>query len=171
MSRGEFGTLEGLTSRLMSENFSRVQPIWVEQHLRSLSAIRTAVGNDLDKVIILAIIGQCMLAALIDTPKDYWTVTKISPALNRVRLTNTQSIGDATGIPHESVRRKVTELMKAGWVIRGRDRRLEVAPVAAEQMAQVSFANFAMLDKVFTLFVDEMVRAGWISVQRLPAAD
>lgn len=171
MSHGHLGALDGLTNRLMTENFSRVQPIWVEQHLRSLSAIRTAVGNDLDKVIILAVIGQCMLAALTDVPHDHSRARRVSPSVNRVRLTNTQSIGDATGIPHESVRRKVSELVKAGWVARGRDRRLEILPVAADQLASVSFADFAMLDKVFTFFAEEMMRAGWISVQRLPAAD
>lgn len=165
------GAVQGLTTRLMTEKFSQVQPMWVEQHLRSLCALRAAVGNDLDKVIILAVIGQCMLAAVTDAPHDHSSAQRVSPQLNRSRLTNSQSIGDATGIPHESVRRKVAELIEAGWVARGEDRRLEVLPMAAMELAEATFAEMAMLDRVFTLFADEMMRAEWISVQRHPAAD
>lgn len=160
------GALQGLTVRLMTENWSQAQPLWVEQHLRLLCSLRTAVGNDLDKVIILAVIGQCMLGGANEDPHDHSTAQRVSPALKRSRLTNTQSIGDATGIPHESVRRKVSELIAAGWVARGQDRRLEVLPTAAAQLAGSTLVAMAMLDKVFTQFFDAMVRSEWVSAQR-----
>lgn len=46
--------------------------------------------------------------------------------------TNARSISDSTGIPRETVRRKVHALIAAGWVIRGDDN-LAVTPAVTQQ--------------------------------------
>ena len=47
---------------------------------------------------------------------------------------NALSISEATGIPRETVRRKVKELEKRGWLLREGARSLMLAPRAIEQM-------------------------------------
>ena len=47
---------------------------------------------------------------------------------------NALSISEATGIPRETVRRKVKELEQRGWLIRQGARSLTLAPRAIEQM-------------------------------------
>jgi DNA-binding IclR family transcriptional regulator len=47
--------------------------------------------------------------------------------------TNVRSISDSTGIPKESVRRKVAALIEAGWIRRD-DNSLSLAPQASRQL-------------------------------------
>jgi DNA-binding IclR family transcriptional regulator len=54
---------------------------------------------------------------------------KVYPSLS----TNVRSISDSTGIPKESVRRKVTALVEAGWIHRD-DHSLSLAPHASRML-------------------------------------
>lgn len=47
---------------------------------------------------------------------------------------NALSISDATGMPRETVRRKVKELEKRGWLVREGARSLTLTPRAIEQL-------------------------------------
>jgi DNA-binding IclR family transcriptional regulator len=58
---------------------------------------------------------------------------------------NTQSIADSTGIPRESVRRKVARLMDRGWVRRNEDGTFEVTERAAADLAPATEATFDYL--------------------------
>jgi len=68
-----------------------------------------------------------------DSPR--WRVAM--RALHEQKFTpcNALSISEATGIPRETVRRKVRELEQRGWLVREGPRRLTLAPRAIEQMA------------------------------------
>jgi hypothetical protein len=52
----------------------------------------------------------------------------------KVTPCNALSISQSTGIPRETVRRKVRELVECGWLVREGARSLTLAPRAIEQM-------------------------------------
>jgi hypothetical protein len=46
-----------LANQALKEDFHRIHPAWVERHILLLTTLRKIFGNDLDKPIILGIIG------------------------------------------------------------------------------------------------------------------
>lgn len=160
--------VQGLVTRLMEEDFVAAHALWVEGHLRVLSGLRQAFGNDMDKVMVLAAIGQQMLndPAMAGLPlrPDTAMPVEVPPS----RLTNAGSIAAALGIPRESVRRKVNELVTAGWVVRDEAGHLAVAPQAAADLGPVTLNAIAMLDGLFSQYLTMMIGKGWIEVVTPP---
>ena len=74
------------------------------------------------------------------------------------------SIATAVGIPRESVRRKVNELVAAGWVVRDDAGHLAVAPRAAADLGPATLDAIAMLDGLFGQYLTMMIGKGWIEV-------
>jgi hypothetical protein len=162
--------LRGLVSRLMHEDFARTQMLWVEGHLRLLAQLRQVVGNDLDKILILAVIGQRMLGDPLFRGQHYDPGGGTTSAINRQRLTNIGSVAAATGIPRESVRRKVNELAKADWVVRDPGGQLSVGGRAAVELNGTTQTTIDLLDALFSQFAGDMVARGWIAVEKRPDA-
>ncbi len=55
---------------------------------------------------------------------------------------NIQSVADSTGIPRETVRRKIRRLIERGWVKKNEDGTLEVTASAAVDLAPATQATF-----------------------------
>jgi hypothetical protein len=81
---------------------------------------RHMCGGDLDRLLILGVIilraNEHPDYAALDPEEVMAGLIDPLPALP----VNTSSIADSTGIPRESVRRKLSELVKMGWVSRER---------------------------------------------------
>ncbi|MDY0065832.1 MAG: hypothetical protein RBS02_05575 [Steroidobacteraceae bacterium] len=67
-----------------------------------------------------------------DSPR--WKVLMRGLQAQKIKPCNALSISEATGIPRETVRRKVKELEQRGWLIREGARSLTLAPRAIELM-------------------------------------
>jgi hypothetical protein len=67
-----------------------------------------------------------------DSPR--WKAPMRGLQAQKITPCNALSISEATGIPRETVRRKVKELEKRGWLVREGARSLTLAPQAIEQM-------------------------------------
>jgi len=90
-----------------------------------------------------------------------WKVLMRTLPDQKVTPCNALSISEATGIPRETVRRKVKELEERGWLVREGARRLTLAPRAIEQLGasgRVIMEDFRetarvirLLDDAFTL--------------------
>ena len=160
--------LRGETVRLMETRFVSTQFLWVEGHLEMLCKLRSIVGNDLDKVIILAVIGQRMLGGAMATTDEPDQLQRTAPTIDANRLTNIESIAAATGVPRESVRRKVGELVATGWVTRRENGGLHIEPEAVEKLAPTTEYTVDFLDRLVSQFVAMMVGDGRF---RLEAAD
>jgi hypothetical protein len=156
--------VQGLVFRLMEADFVGAHALWVEGHLRILSGLRRIFGNDMDKIMVLAAIGQQMLndPAMAGRPLRPDTAMPVKIASSR--LTNAGSIAAAVGIPRESVRRKVNELVAAGWVVRDAAGRLAVAPQAATDLGPATLDAIAMLDGLFGQYLTMMIGKGLIEV-------
>lgn len=156
----------GLVEGLFRSDFIRFQALWVEEHLRLLQSLRKIFGNDLDKIIIVAMIGQQQLRDPAVQPSPYAPSTEGEPLGNRERFTNVESLASATGIPRESVRRKVNEMIADGWVERVGTRGLAVRPVAAVDMQPATLTAFDMLDKLFAEYAAALVKRGDLRIER-----
>lgn len=147
--RSDPGSTRGRVDTLLREKFSAFQPLWVEQHLRLLCSLRQTFGNDLDKPIILGVIGQRMLQIGLASPIDYDQARTGDYDMDQSKLTNVESISEATGIPRESVRRKVSELLEIGWVERGSKGRLSVTPQATSSLDEATHIIIQILGVMF----------------------
>ena len=93
-------------------------------------------------------------------------------ALDEQKVTpcNALSISEATGIPRETVRRKVKELEARGWLVREGPRSLTLAPRAIEQMGASGRAvmeDFRETARVIRVLEDAMT---FQQKQRRPGA-
>jgi len=101
--------------------------------LEALRAGRALCDGDLDKLFIVLVVG--MRTAEDKRVLDLDPEDVLSGAVNTYPSlsTNVRSISDSTGIPKESVRRKVAALIEAGWIRRD-DNSLSLAPQASRQL-------------------------------------
>jgi hypothetical protein len=128
--------IKAKVSTLLAENYLDTHGAWAEGHLELLCEIRRVVGNDLDKIIILGVIGQRMFQTSKFKSKEYGELAGGNFEVDHPRLTNIESISSSTGIPRESVRRKVMELIAQGWIERDQSGKLFVLPQAASDLEE-----------------------------------
>jgi hypothetical protein len=111
--------------------------------LEMLNAGRLACDGDLDKLFIVLVVGMRTAEdkRVLDLDMDdvLSGAVDIYPSLS----TNVRSIADSTGIPKESVRRKVAALVEAGW-IRREENNLSLAPHASRQLTEFREQLFQM---------------------------
>jgi len=100
-------------------NFGQIHARHVEALTRHLIACRRVCDGDLDLFLVLTIIGERTFIAR-NVPEtmslsDFrgGTVKTLKPA-----AINLQSIAEYSGIPRETVRRKIETLIAKGWVAR-----------------------------------------------------
>ncbi len=100
------------------ENFGQLWPVHVDALIDMFSRFRAAFDGDLDSAFIMMVIGSAML------PKDklprglsYDQYARL-PGDRFATELNTNSIAQITGIPRETVRRKIGAMEKRGWLKR-----------------------------------------------------
>jgi Fic family protein len=149
-----------LTRRLLRDEFAQIHPLWVERELMMLMALRRKFGNDLDKPIILGAIGQFMFQNMPGASARYEDHSSGNQPVRPNRLTNIESISTSTGIPRESVRRKVAELLEIGWLTRDTKGGLFVTAQAATDLDDASQLIFRQIEDVFQLITASLAARG-----------
>ena len=106
---------------LLRGNYASVAKDLIAPLVDLLAVARPVFGGDLDKLLIVLVVA-------LRTAED--------PKIAEVRLedvlsgrlpaypslrTNVRSIAESTGVPRETVRRKMADLVAAGWVARDGD--------------------------------------------------
>lgn len=136
-------------------NLARIWPVHLAGFSRLLGRLRQAVGGDLDLILILSVIAE-------RTPPEAWS-QRLSPSGRLTRgdpgqvwqePINVQSIADSWGIPKETVRRKVNELVKRGWIARDRSGYLSVTPRAARDLKAETEASVSYLAALRSTLMD-----------------
>ncbi|MDB5446110.1 MAG: hypothetical protein JWQ97_1427 [Phenylobacterium sp.] len=98
-----------------------------------LSIGRATCDGDLDKLLIVLVVGMRTVehkdVETMDLEDVLSGAVETMPSLS----TNVRSIADSTGIPKESVRRKVAALVAEGWIRRDANS-LSLAPHAARML-------------------------------------
>ncbi|MCE8556447.1 hypothetical protein KBY29_19215 [Ruegeria pomeroyi] len=130
---------------------------WVEKHLDELYPIHTTAfcrllvelrknfDGDLDSLLILALLS-------VGTQMQDWQeiLTDREWVKGQSRPTNTQSISDVSGIPRESVRRKLTTLQNKGWVMRNAEGNWEIGGAASRDLLPSTHAAVDYIASLLT---------------------
>ena len=144
-------------SRLLRENYAPAAKFLIAPMLDFLCAGRREFAGDLDRLLILLVVAlrtaedrkveslrlQDVLSGAVDA----------YPSL----LTNVRSVADSTGIPRETVRRKVGWLVAKGWLARSGDDLL-LTPLASRELTPVRETMLAAAERLHGLV--ERARAG-----------
>lgn len=121
---------------LVADNFPRIAADLLTPLLELMRLSRLYCGGDLDKFLVLLVVGLRTarhrdFAAR--TPQELISgEIPVFPGLGA----NGHSIAESLGIPRETVRRKVSELVEAGWLVRRRSK-LYITAKAYQQLAPV----------------------------------
>lgn len=86
---------------------------FVEFFTAHLADCSRAFGGDLQEMLVLAIIGQMHLKAHLDGQNASAGVNRLKPKPPQITASR---VADASGIPRETVRRKLAKLADRGWV-------------------------------------------------------
>jgi hypothetical protein len=99
-------------------DYAEYQYRFVEFFTEHLAEVSRAFGGDLQQAMVLAIVGQVRLSAV---RKAVARGEALTPVLQSDGTTASR-IADVTGIPRETVRRKLKALRNRGWISQGDDR-------------------------------------------------
>lgn len=126
-------------SEAFRENYRDYQYRFVEFFVEHLSDVSRAFSGDLQQAMVLAILGQVRLRAV----REAMAGGEPLAAKMQGDGTTASRIADVTGIPRETVRRKLDALRRKGWVVQEEDRlwRIEVDPDGAGAAARRDLAG------------------------------
>ncbi len=133
----------------IENDFARIWPAHVENFTSLLIQCRRHFDGDLDRFLVLCVIGDRTLAS--KNVRESFTVEDLA-RLRKDQVPaepiNLQSIADFSGIPRETVRRKLRDLMALGWVERderGSFRATNRAGIDLEPLTKISIGYLAKM--------------------------
>ena len=146
-----------LDEAFFRQNFGRIWPRHVATLTRFLIECRRHFDGDLDLFLVLAVIGDRTFSAN-NAPNDltYDQFATSGAGLVEAERINQQSIADFSGIPRETVRRKIAQLLDKGWIERMPNgsymatpkARVELAPLTETSLRYLVSMSKAMNDPV-----------------------
>lgn len=139
--------------QFIQRNFNAIWPVHLAAFTRLLTQLRARFDGDLDLVLVLAVIGGRIRT-------DRWSSALVSPRElttgedddERHYPINIQSVAAYSGIPRETVRRKVAILQSKGWVTRDAKGRLAASGRAAEDLEEETQNSIAYLAALLGAF-------------------
>lgn len=121
---------------LLRRHYTLIAKDLLTPFVEVLAAGRNACGGDLDKLLIILVVAlrTAEHREIIDV--EFEDVLRGAVESYPSLSTNVRSIADSTGIPKETVRRKVADLVEVGWIRRDGNR-LALAPLASQMLTDV----------------------------------
>lgn len=129
------------------DNFAQIYPSYLDCVAHLLIALRKVCDGDLDKALIMAVIGDRHFARRVspDTPKlEDLGATDVTPGPS----VNALSVAQFTDIPRETVRRKVKSLIECGWVQADTQGNLIPTAKAASDLWDGTHATIAFIERM-----------------------
>ena len=128
----------------LSACFGRIWPVHNDAFCELLVTLRRHFGGDLDRMLVLAVIGSRTLSGgrIDDLCYDRFMAGERA---DRPAAINLQSIADYSGIPRETVRRKLRDLERLGWITRCDKGYLVATRRAAEDLVPATRATMRYL--------------------------
>ena len=128
----------------LTAHFGHIWPVHNDAFCDLLVTLRRQFGGDLDRMLVLAVIGSRTLSQGRIDGMCYDGFMEGERADDPAPI-NLQSIADYSGIPRETVRRKLQDLERLGWITR-RDKGYLVATAkAAEELEPATQATMRYL--------------------------
>lgn len=136
-------------------NFGVVWPAYVGSLTQFLIDCRRTFDGDLDLFLVLAIIGDRSFSSR-HAPGDVafaeWQESRVALAPNED--INVQCIADYSGIPRETVRRKLKDLMERGWVDRDENGFCFATLKSKDDLEPLTLTSLRYIERMFKLFQD-----------------
>lgn len=129
----------------IADRYGTMHPAILRHLIAWVLLMREGFDGDLDCMVILAVAGDRVLK---DPSLREWSYRDllVKPQIDaRIPLTNRKSIADSTGIPRETVRRKVAMLIDRGWLVEQPDGSLMPTKKAAEELHFTTLRSFEIL--------------------------
>ncbi|MFM1981861.1 MAG: hypothetical protein RJB22_580 [Pseudomonadota bacterium] len=138
------------------DHFGRIHAEAVAALSQHLITCRRHFDGDLDLLLVLMIVGERTFA-----PKNAGDISFRDWAHTDVRSVkpeaiNLQSIADYSGIPRETVRRKLDILARRGWIERDGRKFITVTEKAREDLADLTHSNLRYLIKIQNALADAL---------------
>lgn len=133
----------------IEQKFGLIWPRHVASFAQFLIDCRRHFGGDLDLFLVLCVIGDRTFSARhapANLSYEAWTASSASaiPAL----AINVQSLAEYTGIPRETVRRKLAQLVSKGWVVRDGRGYVTATDRARDELAPLTLSSLAYLSRM-----------------------
>lgn len=129
----------------ITTNFGHIFPVHVEALCELLIVLRQQFFGDLDLMLILAIIGSRTLPARKASNMTYSEFISDNNKDRANQPINIQSIAECSGIPRETVRRKVHKLEELGFIERNSNGMVKVTSKAISQLIPATEASLQYL--------------------------
>jgi predicted transcriptional regulator len=132
---------------IFAARYREYQYRFVEFFTEHLSDVSRGFGGDLQAMLVLAVAGQVRIVALTNPAPD-------DPENNERGAISASRLADVTGIPLETVRRKLALLEKKGWIERtsGKAWRLVIRDEAAIARQDLSELDQRAIHRIARLF-------------------
>lgn len=138
-----------ITDTYISNHFGQIWPAHVAEFSRYLIICRKYFHGDLDLLLLLAVIGdRTLVAGKIDPSITYSDLLSGNHLKFRPEPINYHSVAEFTGIPRESVRRKIQHLIDIGWVERTDEGSLFATKKAARDLDPLTRAGLTYLSRM-----------------------
>lgn len=132
--------------------FGKVWPVHVHSLTRFLIECRKHFNDDLDMFLVLAVIGERTYSQLHADPElTYEEFRDGKAGATPIRDINLRSIADFSGIPRETVRRKIAELTELGWITRNGNGSLVATHKASTDLRPLTEASITYIAEMLGL--------------------
>ncbi len=133
----------------IQSDFGRIWSAHVENLTWLLIQCRRHFDGDLDRFLVLCVIGERTLASK-NVPKNLTAEDFGHLGKNEVKREpiNLQCIADFSGISRETVRRKLRDLIALGWVDKDERGNFAATPKAAADLAPLTETGISYLTKM-----------------------
>ncbi|MDE2597157.1 MAG: hypothetical protein KGL44_09795 [Sphingomonadales bacterium] len=135
-----------MSEETLRRNFGKLHAMHVAALTRHLVECRRFCDGDLDMFLVMTIIGERTFPVR-NAPEamshaDFLegSVSSLEPA-----AINLQSVSDYSGIPRETVRRKVEALIAKGWVVRDERKFVTATDKAKDNLAGLTDSTLRYL--------------------------
>ncbi len=115
---GRIAAYADIYRRLSVEQGATTRYACIHFFVEQLVEISRVLEADLETVVVLALVGQMELQARIRSSVGLEGETPPNAMVGRPPRTNASCIAEVSGIPRETVRRKLERLARRGWVER-----------------------------------------------------
>jgi hypothetical protein len=138
-----------VTDTYISNHFGEIWPAHVAEFSQYLIECRKYFRGDLDLLLLLAVIGErTLVAGKVDPSITHPDLLSGNHLKFRPDPINYHSIAEFTGIPRESVRRKIQYLIDIGWVARTDEGSLFATKMSTRELEPLTRATFKYLARM-----------------------
>lgn len=139
--------------------FGKVWPVHVHSLTRFLIECRKSFGGDLDLFLVLAVIGERTYSQQhADPAMTYDDFRDGRASGTRPRNINLRSIAEFSGIPRETVRRKIADLTERGWIVRTEDGNLAATHKASTDLQPLTLESIGYIAQMLGLLKEATKR-------------